>query len=203
VYARSIAPIDRQNLINNGMFPISDLPLANRLAEHERVGLTELTASFDDLSKRVARHGGLFRFMEARSQGQEPDHPIETPARPMTIAEKILSRHMNTLNGAVKSGDSGFIKVDVGFSHDYTTAPADAMIRSALGRPPKVKNPESIHAFPDHLTLAANLPGITSEALAGVQDLRAGQKRIAQETNIQYHATATGGSTGICHTVVR
>ena len=203
VYAPSIAPIHRQNLINNRMFPVGDLSLANRLARHERIGLTELVASFDDLSKRVACHGGLFRFMEARSQGREVDHPIATRARGMTIAEKILVRHMNTVHGAVKPDDSGFIRVDAGFSHDYTTAPADAMIRAALGRPPKVKNPASVHTFPDHLTLAANLPGITAEALAGIQDLRAGQKRIAQETGIQYHATATGGSTGICHTVVR
>jgi 3-isopropylmalate/(R)-2-methylmalate dehydratase large subunit len=203
VYAPSIAPIHRQNLINNGMFPIGDIILANRLAQHERIGLTELTASFDDLSKRVARYGGLFRFMEARAQGQETDRPIDTPVRPMAIVEKILARHMNTLHGGVKPGDSGFIKVDVGFSHDYTTAPADAMIRSALGRPAKVKNPASIHTFPDHLTLAASLPGINNEALAGIQDLRAGQKRIAEETGIQYHATSTGGSTGICHTVVR
>jgi 3-isopropylmalate/(R)-2-methylmalate dehydratase large subunit len=203
VYAPSIAPIHRQNLINNGMFPVSDVSVANRLAQHERIGLTELTDSFDDLSKRVACYGGLFQFMDARARGQESDRTIDTPARAMTLAEKILARHMKTLYGAVKPGDSGFIKVDVGFSHDYTTAPADAMIRSALGRPPKVKNPASIHTFPDHLTLAPNLPGISAEALEGIKDLRAGQRRIAQETGMQFHTTAAGGSTGICHTVVR
>ena len=88
---------------------------------------------------------------------------------------------MKTLHGAVKPGDAGFIRVDAGFSHDYTTAPADAMIRAALGRPPRVKNPASIHTFPDHLTLAAGLPGITAEALAGIKDLREGQQRIAEE----------------------
>jgi 3-isopropylmalate/(R)-2-methylmalate dehydratase large subunit len=121
----------------------------------------------------------------------------------MTIAEKILARHMKTLHGAVKPGDAGFIQVDAGFSHDYTTAPTEAMIRAALGRPPRIKRPASIHTFPDHLTLAANLPGITPEALAGIQDLREGQKRIAGETGIRFHATAAGGSTGICHTVIR
>src|SRR3954463_7352902 len=49
VYAPSIAPIHRQNLINNGMFPVGDIALANQLAQHERVPLAELTASFDDL----------------------------------------------------------------------------------------------------------------------------------------------------------
>ncbi len=203
VYAATIAPIHRQNLINNGMFPVTDFSLAQRLAGHDRVGVDELAKGFDDLSKRVALYGGLFRFMEARAQGKEIDRPIETPKRPMTITEKILASHMKTSHGAVQPGDSGFIQVDIGFSHDYTTAPADAMIRSALGRPPKVKRPASIHTFPDHLTLAANLPGITTEALAGIKDLRAGQKRVAEETGIQYHATEGGGSTGICHTIVR
>ena len=203
VYAPSIAPIHRQNLINNGMFPVNDAQLATRLARRERVSLAELTALFDGLSRKTARYGGLFRFMEARARGEEVDRPIDTPPRAMTIAEKILARHMKTSQGAVRPGDSGFIRVDVGFSHDYTTAPADAMIRAALGRAPKVKNPASIHTFPDHLTLAANLPGISSEALAGIKDLREGQKRVASETGIRYHATASGGSTGICHTIVR
>src|SRR5215831_7121134 len=91
VYAPSIAPIHRQNLINNGMFPVSDLALAKRLANHERVNVDELTLSFDDLSKRIVRYGGLFQFMEARAQGREQDSIIDTPARPMTIAEKILA----------------------------------------------------------------------------------------------------------------
>ncbi len=179
------------------------MPLAERIAAGARVDVDELTGGFDDLSRRIVRYGGFFRFMEARSQGREKDHPIDTSPRPMTIAEKILARHMNTRHGAVKPGDAGFIQVDAGFSHDYTTAPADAMIRAALGRAPKVKNPASIHSFPDHLTLAGNLPGITAEALAGIKDLREGQKRMAEETGIQYHVTPAGGSTGICHTVVR
>src|SRR5215831_19437379 len=203
VFAQSMAPIHRQNLINNGMFPVTDLALAKRLAVHERVNVDALIDSFDDLSKRVVRYGGLFRFMEARAQGIEKDSPVDTSPRPMTIAEKILARHMRTQEGALKPGDAGFIHVDVGFSHDYTTAPAEAMVRAALGRLPVVKNPASIHAFPDHLTLAANLPGVSAEALAGVRDLREGQKRIAEKLGIQFHATASGGSTGICQTVMR
>src|SRR5215510_14946674 len=55
VFAPSIAPIHRQNLINNGMFPVTDVGLAKRLAAREWVGIDELLSSFDDLSKRVAR----------------------------------------------------------------------------------------------------------------------------------------------------
>src|SRR5438477_7025882 len=97
VYAPSMAPIHRQNLINNGMFPVADFSIARRLAARERVLLDDLTRSFDELSKKIARYGGLFRFMEARSQGRATDRPIESQPRPMTIAEKILARHMNTI----------------------------------------------------------------------------------------------------------
>ena len=203
VFAPSIAPIHKQNLINNGMFPVTDLALAQKLATGNRVPVDEITATFDDLTKRIVRYGGLFRYMEARAQGLEVDEPIDTRPRPMTIAEKILAAHMKTQHGFVKPADAGFIQVDVGFSHDYTTAPAAAMIRSSLNRAPRVKNPATIHTFPDHLTLASGLPGISAEALEGIRDLRQGQKRFAEESGIQFHGTMAGGSTGICHTVVR
>jgi 3-isopropylmalate/(R)-2-methylmalate dehydratase large subunit len=203
VCAPSIAPIHRQNLINNGMFPVTDSALGVRLARGERIAIAEWSAGFDSLTKRVIRYGGLFRFMEARSRGQEDDPPIDTPNRRMTIAEKILAQHLNTTHGAVKPEDSGFIRVDAGFSHDYTTAPAAAMVQAALGRGPRVRNPRSIHSFPDHLTLAPDLPGITKEAAEGIRALREGQRRFAEETGIQFHRTAAGGSSGICHTVIR
>src|SRR5207244_9854700 len=47
------------------------------------------------------------------------------------------------------------------------------------------------------------LAGTAPEAVAGIGALREGQKLVAQETRIHYHATADGGSTGICHTVIR
>src|SRR5437667_4200193 len=50
VYAASMAPIHRQNLIHNGMVPVSDLSLATRLASRGRVGLEEVTVTFDELS---------------------------------------------------------------------------------------------------------------------------------------------------------
>ncbi len=203
VAAPSIAPIHRQNLINNGMFPVTDPELARLLASGERVPVEDLTAGLDDLNRKIVQRGGLFLYMEARAAGEEADSAIQTPRRSMTVVEKILATHMQTANGAVQPGDAGFIRVDAGFSHDYTTAPSAAMLRSALGREPRVKNPDSIHTFPDHLTLAPNLPGITAEALAGIKDLREGQRAFAEETRIHYHRSAGGGSDGICHTVVR
>lgn len=203
VFAPSIAPIHRQNLINNGMFPLTDYSVAERLIRGETVSLDDIAGDFDALAQRILRRGGLFPFMEARARGDEKDAPIDTPARPMTIAEKILAAHMTTRHGSVKPGDAGFIRVDVGFSHDYTTAPAAAMVRAALGREPRVIHPEAVHTFPDHLTLASKRPGMTAEALEGIRDLREGQRALAEATGMRFHVTETGGSRGICHTIVR
>jgi len=203
VFAPSIAPIHLQNLINNGMFPTTDPAIAQRLVAGEEVAVGDLTDGFDPLSKRVARRGGLFPYLEARARGEETDEAVATPVRPMTIAEKIMARHMDTLHGAVKPGDAGFLRADAAFSHDYTTAPAAAMVQAALGRAPRVKHPERIHAFPDHLALASGLPGISAEGLEGIRDLRTTQRRFAEKTGIHFHVNPGGGSTGICHTVVR
>src|SRR5258705_1419791 len=70
VFAPSIAPIHKQNLINNGMFPVTNIALAKVLVAGERVGVKELIAQFDDLTKRIVLYGGLFRFLEARALGQ-------------------------------------------------------------------------------------------------------------------------------------
>src|SRR5215469_4261646 len=69
VYASSIAPIHRQNLINNGMFPVTEEQLAQRLAAGERVEIDAISRGFDDLTQGVFRYGGLFRYMEARARG--------------------------------------------------------------------------------------------------------------------------------------
>src|SRR5439155_22318110 len=98
VFAPSIAPIHRQNLINNGMFPTTDSALGKRLVSGERVAVSEWITSFDALSKRIGRYGGLLRFMEARCEGREKDKTIDTTRRPMIIGEKIIAADRKTNN---------------------------------------------------------------------------------------------------------
>src|SRR5262249_53278537 len=62
VFAPSMAPIHRQNLINNGMFPVSDFNLAQRLAGKKIIPIEKIISSFDALTGRVVRYGGLFRY---------------------------------------------------------------------------------------------------------------------------------------------
>lgn len=203
VHAPSIAPIHRQNLINNGMVPVTEAGLARRLAQGETVDVVHIVEGWDALSRSVFMRGGLLAYMQAREAGCEPGTVTDTPRRAMTLAEKIMSTHMETRHGFLQPGDDGFLSVDVAFSHDYTTAPAAAAAELILGRPVRVATPAHIHTFPDHLTLASQLPGLNAEALAGIADLRAAQHALAARTGIHWHGTPAGGSRGICHTLVR
>src|SRR5207247_6244103 len=71
VYAASMAPIHRQNLINNGMFPVSDFLFARRRAMGGRVRPRELTVPLENLWKRMERCAGFSRFLEAGPRGRE------------------------------------------------------------------------------------------------------------------------------------
>ena len=109
VFAPSIAPIHRQNLINNGMFPVTDPDLAKRLAAKERINVDELSLPRSMTSPNVSSSMAVSfdswkRGRKARRKTRRSRHLHA----PMTIAEKILAAHMKTVHGAVKPDDAGF-----------------------------------------------------------------------------------------------
>ncbi len=204
VYAPSIATIHLNNLINNGMFPVRDKALMDRLIAGEEVTFEELARELDFFQRTIMKRGGLFPFIEAVAKGDEVVPSIETEARSMTMVEKMMAANMDTRNGAVKPGDSGMLKVDTTLCHDYTTAQVGDMLQAGLGRPPRVKSPTHHHSYPDHLTLMAQgLAGATAEEIAMVLDLRRGQEEVARQAGIIFHSVRPGdpksGSDGICH----
>ena len=59
--------------------------------------------------------GGLFPFAEKVRNHDMQIEPLETLPRPMTMAEKILARHLvGAENAYVKPGDSCLVNVDGG-----------------------------------------------------------------------------------------
>lgn len=211
IYAPSIAPIHKANLINAGMFPVQDRAIMERLMQGEEVPVEDIIHDLGPVEKRIVIRGGLFPFLQALERGEEQMPTIETAPRAMTIAEKILARHMQTKHGAVKPGDAGMVEADVTLCHDYTTDHADGLIRAGLGRAPQVKNPLRHHSFPDHLALmvaqgAARFEGVLETEAEGVRHLRRRQAEVARETGITFHVNPdsdVGGSEGICHQVFR
>lgn len=163
VIAKSIEKIYRQNAQNIGLLTSTDFGLIERIKKGEPIPMSEFTAGLDPISAAIVEHGGLFAYNRARLAGETTPPAITTPARPMTLCEKILAAHVitdakaGTLGAtAVKPGDAFFARTDVRFSHEYVTPMAESlfvaeMARNKIGEA-KVTDPASVWAFRDHLT---------------------------------------------------
>ena len=142
---------------------------------------------------------------------------ITTPARPMTLCEKILARHaiVDAQKGtlgvpAVKPGDALFVRTDVRFSHEYVTPMAESLFRAGLGPDAKVSEPESVFAFRDHLTF---LDQVIPEAHVKLglreqsQSLATVQEAFTKKQGIKLYGEVFRdgklvGSEAICHNKV-
>ena len=159
VVARSIEKIYRQNSQNIGLLTSTDFGLVPRILKGEAIPIEEFTRGLDPISAAIVEHGGLFAYNKARLAGRASPPALTTPARPMTLCEKILAAHAivdasagKTGVVAVKPGDAFFARADVRFSHEYVTPMADALFRQGFGEGAKVSDPASVFAFRDHLT---------------------------------------------------
>jgi 3-benzylmalate isomerase len=124
VVGESIERIYRENCQNLGVLTTTDFRVLERVRRGEAIPLTVFTAGEGQITQDIIRHGGLFNYNVARLQGSVTVPAVTTPARPMTIAEKIFARHWvaDAAAGragvpAVAPGDEGFVTTDIRFSH--------------------------------------------------------------------------------------
>ncbi|HXI03933.1 MAG TPA: aconitase family protein [Candidatus Saccharimonadales bacterium] len=213
VVAESIERIYRQNCQNLGLLTSTDFGIVERVLKGEEIPLEEFTRGEDEITRQVIEYGGLFAYNVARMQGKATVPAIDTPPRPMTLAEKILAAHMvadpatgRTGVPAVKPGDTGFVMCDLRFSHEYVTPMAAAFFAQQVGAGEKVTDPSSIVMFRDHLTfLAKVMPEERKRAglLALADQLVVRQEEFAREQGIRLHGEVPGGgSEGICHSMI-
>jgi 3-isopropylmalate/(R)-2-methylmalate dehydratase large subunit len=159
VIAKSIEKIYKQNAQNIGLLTSTDFGLIERIQKGEEIPVEEFTRGLDAISAGIVEHGGLFAYNRARLAGEVSPPAITTPARPMTLCEKILAAHVikDAKTGelgasGVKPGDAFFARTDVRFSHEYVTPMAESLFVAELGKDAKVNDPDSVWAFRDHLT---------------------------------------------------
>ena len=211
VIAQSIEKIYGQNSQNIGLLTSTDFGLIERIRRGEDIALDEFTNGIDPISQEIVRHGGLFNYNKARLSGKVTPPPIETPARPMTIVEKIIAKHAFVTAGkigvpAVKPGDALFAVADVRFSHEYVTPMAESLFKQALGPDARVCEPESVFAFRDHLTFLGRVMSPKHREmglLEKAEGLATTQQSFTNKQNIRlYGESADGGSEAICHNAV-
>ena len=217
VVAQSIEKIYGQNAENIGLLTTTDFGVLERLERGETIDREEFTRGRDAISADIVRHGGLFAYNRSRMSGEVAPPAITTPARPMTLCEKIIAAHavVDAREGklgvaAVKPGDALFVRTDVRFSHEYVTPMAEALFREGIGPDARVSEPESVFAFRDHLTFldqimpAAHIKmGLREQArsLATVQESFTEKQGVKLYGEV-YRDGKLVGSEGICHNKV-
>ena len=216
VIAESIEKIYGQNAQNIGLLTSTDFGLIARIERGDDIPLEEFTRGLDPISADIVRAGGLFEYSKARMRGERTPPPVTTPARPMTLCEKIIAAHAvvdarrdEVGVRAVAPGDALFVRTDVRFSHEYVTPMADALFRGAFGDDAKVSDPASVYTFRDHLTF---LDDVMSEqhVKMGLKDvarrLAVVQEDFARVQGVRHYGEVENkvgkGSQAICHNAV-
>jgi len=192
-----------------------------RLQRGEGIPLAEFYAGFDPITRIVVRQGGLFPFSAALAKGEIELPRPDTGPRPMTMAEKLLARHLlaekpatpgapptpetpelpeNTL--WVKPGDAVVVSVDGGYSHEFTTAQVHYFLEQEHGAGYEIQNPARFAVFEDHLIYADEVPKMQPFA-AKIETLRELQRQFQAHTGVRNFAAREGRSPGICHEVAR
>ncbi|MFB3918036.1 MAG: aconitase family protein [Terriglobales bacterium] len=212
VIAENIERIYKQNCQNLGVLTSTDFGLIDKIRRGEEIPLAEFSRGEDDITRQIIEYGGLFAFNVTRMQKKVFLPPIQTRPRPMTLAEKILARHMINERGeagvpAVRPGDSGFASTDLRFSHEYVTPMAAIFFEHLVGKDAPVNDASSVLLFRDHLTF---LDEVLSEQKRkmGLLDLatqlKLKQEDFARSRGIRLHGELRDrkGSEGICHSIV-
>jgi len=212
VIAENIERIYRQNCQNLGLLTSTNFSLIDRIRNAEEIPLSEFASGEDEITRQVIEYGGLFPFNVARMQKKVFLPPIQTPRRPMTLAEKIFARHMINGRGdvgvpAVKAGDTGFARADLRFSHEYVTPMAAIFFERYVGKDAAVNDPSTILFFRDHLTFLDEVISEEKKKLSLLDlatQLKLKQQDFAKKQKVRLHGELTDrkGSEGICHSIV-
>ena len=223
VIAENIERIYRENCQNLGVFTSTNFDLIARVRAGEEIPLSEFTAGEGEITRGIIEYGGLFNYNVARLQGKVDVPTLTTPARPMTVAEKIFARHwvVDAATGtfgvrAVQPGDEGFIQTDIRFSHEYVTPMSAIFFEQLVGKDEPVNDPDSVFFFRDHLTFLDQVmrPEHREMGLLDVANqLESKQRTFAAEKGIRLYgqldhrlnlhgAFAAAGSEAICHSKI-
>ncbi|HSS03070.1 MAG TPA: aconitase family protein [Kofleriaceae bacterium] len=200
--ASSFAPIHARNNINIGQ-RMGDHEMLRRLEGGESIPLDEFTRGHDAITALIIESGGLLPFCARLARGEVTVPPTGTGPRPMNLTEKILAAKLVPGQGShVKPGDAVMVRVDTGYSHEFTTAQVDKFLVDEYGAGYQLKDPGRFAVFEDHLIYATGVPAMAKYA-DKIQQLRDMQRAFAERTAVRNFSAVDGVSPGICHQVAR
>ncbi|HEV7501174.1 MAG TPA: aconitase family protein, partial [Vicinamibacteria bacterium] len=201
--AASFAPIHARNNISQGVL-MGDHALLVRLQRGESIPLAEFTKGYDVITKKVIEQGGLFPFTKAYARGEVALPAPATTPRALNIAEKVLAAHVVGAKGPVSlgPGDAVCVRVDGGYSHEFTTAQVAYFLAQEYGPDYALADPRKFAVFEDHLIYADGVAKMAPFS-PKIQVLRDLQREFQKRTGVQDYSAHDGVSPGICHSVAR
>jgi 3-isopropylmalate/(R)-2-methylmalate dehydratase large subunit len=174
-----------------------------RLEAGEAIPMSEFTRGHDAITAKIIESGGLLPFCARLAKGEITVPSTGTGPRPMNLTEKILgAKLLPGQSPYVKPGDAVLVKVDAGYSHEFTTAQVDFFLAAEYGRDYAIKQPSKFAVFEDHLIYATGVPAMAKHA-DKIERLRGLQRAFAQRTGVRNYSAVGGVSPGICHQVAR
>ncbi len=236
-FTAGVDPITREIIEYGGLFEYNVARLQGKVSlppvtsQLEAAGAVEPDTGDPDVVRRLRGAGGdphpdrwtpedaalQVAATSAPSNEPPPDgpRPRATRRRPMTIAEKIFAANwvVDAAHGKfgvpwVQPGDSGFVRTDLRFSHEYVTPMAAIFFEEKLGGDARVTDPDSILMFRDHLTyLHQVMPQerVQLGLLDVARQLEVKQREFAAKQGIRLYGERLGarlGSEAICHSKV-
>lgn len=206
VIASSFAPIHERNNINLGQL-MADHAVLARLEKGEEIPLEVFTGDYDPVTRAILENGGLFDFGKRLASGDLTLDLERTDARPMTMAEKIVASHLVKSGdadpgSAVKPGQACLVKVDAGYSHEFTTAQVHHFLTQEYGADYTLPNPPKFAVFEDHLLYADGVARF-APFVDKIRTLRTLQNEFQAHTGVRDYSAKDGVSPGICHQVAR
>ena len=203
VIAASFAPIHERNNINLGQL-MGTHAMLERLQNGEHIELEAFTSRYDEVTQIILEKGGLFPFAKALKSKEIVLPPMDTPPRPMTMAEKIIARNLvgQAEGQCVKPDDPVIAQVQGGYSHEFTTAQVHTFLGEEYGEAYTLLNPAKFAVFEDHLLYAHHNPKFVP-FMDKVQTLRDLQVAFQKHTGVRDYSAKNGVSPGICHQVAR
>lgn len=200
--ASSFAPIHARNNINIGQL-MGDHETLRRLEAGETIPLAEFTHGHDAITALIIESGGLLPFCARLAKREISVPPTGTGPRPMNLTEKILAGKLLPGQGThVRPGDAVLVKVDAGYSHEFTTAQVDLFLSSEYGAGYQLPDPTKFAVFEDHLIYATGVASMAKFA-DKIEKLRELQRAFAEKTGVRNYSAVDGVSPGICHQVAR
>ncbi|MEM8712835.1 MAG: aconitase family protein, partial [Planctomycetota bacterium] len=207
VIAHSFAPIHERNNLNLGQL-MAGYDVLTRLQNGEDVAVDEITKDLDPITRVMLESGGLFPFAKLYKEGAVTVPVPTTETRPMTMAEKMLASKVVAAGGGVaegvhlQPGDVCLVKVDGGYSHEFTTAQVHHFLELEYGADYTIPNPGKFGVFEDHLLYATGVERM-KPFTDQIQLLRDLQVDFQKHTGVRDYSAKDGVSPGICHQVAR